>query len=145
MKLDNIIRKIKDDMSLAQVHKAVAGKIIGVGQYRDVYALKGNSNYVIKFHRFRDDGRFCNVTEYVNYNNCNGLKLQKWLAPVEACAENGLWLIMARTTPIKKLPNKIPSALYDLKPENFGMYKGRVVCHDYPWLAIRDYRLISIK
>jgi hypothetical protein len=45
----------------------------------------------------------------------------------------GFWLIQAKTTPLKgkDFPKRIPAIFADTKDTNWGMYKGRPVCHDY--------------
>ena len=58
----------------------------------------------------------------------------KWLAPCEYLSPDGRILLQKKCDPVpmnKKLPDKLPEFLTDLKRENFGIYKGRLVCIDY--------------
>lgn len=47
---------------------------------------------------------------------------------------NGRILLQHKASPIvdrSALPEQVPAFLSDLKPENFGMLDGRLVCLDY--------------
>lgn len=108
----------------------LTGDKLGEGQYRTVYDYQLEKGRVIK-HDTREN--WSNVSEHMLYGVSMGTELEKWLAPVYWLSPGGIWLIMAKTTPIPagKLPKKVPKIFTDLKPENWGMYKGRPVCHDY--------------
>jgi hypothetical protein len=56
------------------------------------------------------------------------------LAPCTLISDNGIILLQKRTKPVPdsfKLPRRIPSILDDLKRDNWGLYKGKIVCTDY--------------
>lgn len=117
------------------VHKdllrLLIGKKIGGGASRQVYELRNNPELVLKI----EDGSydFGNIHESELWDNVSHTKYAKWLAPVHAISPCGTCLLMARTEPVAKsqLPKFVPEWLTDLKQENWGLYKGRVVCHDY--------------
>lgn len=108
----------------------VTGPDIGAGQYRRVYEHRFDKKLVIK----QDSGQnFSNLNEWQVWNEFKDTTVGAWLAPVMHCSPRGLWLVMARTRPIPvgKFPKRIPALFCDIKPENWGMYRGRPVCHDY--------------
>lgn len=108
----------------------LTGKTIGWGQYRRVYEHAFDKRLVIK----QDDGQnFSNLNEWQVWNEFKDTPLGLWLAPVHFCSPRGLWIVMARTRPIPigKFPKRIPALFTDIKPDNWGMYRGRPVCHDY--------------
>ncbi len=61
---------------------------------------------------------------------------------------NGAILMQERTSPVPhdmKLPRRIPALLGDLKRDNFGLLKGRVVAHDYGTSQITMAGMKSIR
>lgn len=106
------------------------GKELGRGQYRTVYEHQLEKNRVIKHDTCVN---WSNVNELQIFQEYQDSPIGKWLAPVYWLSPRGIWLIQARTTPIKigKLPKRVPALFADLKPENWGMWQGRPVCHDY--------------
>jgi hypothetical protein len=50
-------------------------------------------------------------------------------------------LIQARVTKATKFPKRLPNCFIDTKKENFGMYKGKFVCHDYSFLSLKYVNL----
>lgn len=108
------------------------GKIIGWGCYRKVYRLQdGVYDKVIKIE---EGTTFSNVKEWEFWDQVHhSEKFSKWLAPCKWISPNGQVLIQMKTTPVleKYLPKMVPSLFWDLKADNWGWYKGRVVCHDY--------------
>ena len=108
----------------------IAGAEIGRGQYRVVYEHAFDKKLVIK----QDSGEnFSNLNEWMLYQEFKDTVLGKWMAPVLQCSPRGMWIIQARTTPIKKgkFPKRVPELFADVKPSNWGMYRGRPVCHDF--------------
>jgi len=57
----------------------------------------------------------------------------RWFAPCRRISPCGIVLIQERTRPLPhgELPKELPDFFTDLKPENFGLIDGQVVCHDY--------------
>jgi hypothetical protein len=108
----------------------LCGKQLGAGQYRTVFQCAIDPERVIK----HDNGdNFSNINEWQIFSEFEGTPLEQWIAPVFWLSPRGLWLIQAKTTPIAagQLPKKVPAIFADTKPDNWGMYKGRPVCHDY--------------
>jgi len=108
----------------------VCGRKLGEGTYRMVFEYAIDKSKVVK----RDNGgNFSNINEWQISNEFAGTPLAKWIAPVYWISPRGLWLIQARTTPITldQLPDKIPAIFADTKIENWGLFEGRPVCHDY--------------
>lgn len=117
------------------------GDKIGSGQFRDVFECRFRSDMVVKVER--DNGAyrtFHNVLEATFWNDCMETeKIKPWLAPVYHLSPDGYLLVQARCEPVRKedLPKKLPAFLTDLKPSNFGIFDGRLVCVDYA-LTIKD-------
>ena len=104
------------------------GTLLGNGAYRNVYELKLNPTYVIKYERTRT---FCNAQEWLIWQEVQGTDLERWFAPCHLISQDGAFLIQQRTKPVSKLPAELPDFFADLKPENFGRLNGRLVAHDY--------------
>ena len=105
---------------------------LGAGVSREVFSIFGSETLVAKIER-PGLAHWANIMEFTNWNRVKETWLEPWFAPCRALSLGGALLIQARTTPIpySMLPEKIPAIFDDLKPENFGLYEGRVVCHDY--------------
>lgn len=114
------------------------------GQFRIVYEMQTiHKGRVLKREKTHEQIEFHNVAESALWREFRGTPLELWLAPCEWISPGGGWLIQHRTTPIHTddLPRRVPSIFSDLKPHNFGWYKGRIVCHDYG--QHRAYRLAA--
>lgn len=111
--------------------RLLCGEEIGQGCYRTVYEYAMDPKMVVK----RDSREnWSNVSEFEVWQNLGGTPLGEWLAPVHWLSPGGIWMIQARTTPFKRerqFPKEIPAVFCDVKAENWGMYRGRPVCHDY--------------
>lgn len=117
--------------------KVLVGKRIDGGQFREVFEYGPNpKKWVIKIATHELSS---NVVEAKVWYEAQGLNsdlqiVKDWLAPVKFISPDSRVLVMRRTQPIemKDLPKKLPSFVnWDVKPENFGMLDGRLVCHDY--------------
>ncbi len=64
--------------------------------------------------------------------------IRRWLAPCVQISPCGSILIQKRTTPApsSRYPAKMPKFLTDMKRSNYGLYKGRLVCHDYGLICL---------
>lgn len=120
------------DMLDREIHNLIIGKRLGAGAYREVFVNKQNKKEVIKIEQ--GSRCFSNIHE----NNLWWLashddELSKWMAPVVDISPTGSILIMKRTKPVsmQDMPKRVPNIFADFKIENWGWYKGRVVCHDY--------------
>lgn len=109
----------------------ICGSYIGSGAYRKVYRNRIDAKSVIKIEE--DSAQFSNIKEWEMWNQCMYGPLKKWFAPCLSISPSGQVLIQAKTTPCspRDLPKKVPAFFTDLKCENWGWYKGNVVCHDY--------------
>lgn len=109
----------------------LVGEKLGFGCYREVFALPWSPRHVLKLES--GAGSFHNALEWEVWREMKDGKWSGYFAPCEAISANGAALLMARTKPITKFPTglTIPSFFQDVKPENFGLLKGRIVCHDY--------------
>lgn len=79
-------------------------------------------------------GSFQNVQEWEFWQAwCETKDVRRWLAPCADISPCGTILLQERTTPIPpgKFPDKMPDFLTDMKRSNYGLLKGKVVCHDY--------------
>lgn len=113
-----------------ELFNTICNKKIGGGMSREVFSSKLLPNSVIKC----ESGQriFQNQFEWEIWQNIGYSALgKKWLAPCEWISPCGSVLIMKKTTPAVKYPDKMPAFLTDFKHTNYGMYKGRLVCHDY--------------
>lgn len=122
------------------------GDYISRGEYRSVYACGLDPSLVVKIEP-RDTKRFCNQIEWGTWKEAEAgyPEIAKWLAPCKSISAQGSVLLQARTKPIKKLPKELPDIFADVKLENFGLYKGRIVCHDYGNNRIWDKALKRFK
>lgn len=102
---------------------------LGDGMSRSVWSSEVLPGCVIKVE---DRASFFqNVVEWETWQRVKGTPWEKWFAPCEWISANGSVLVMARTTPAPKYPPRMPVFLTDFKRANYGMHKGRFVCHDY--------------
>lgn len=114
------------------------GERLGTGKTREVYVHGLDSSLVVKLETV-DSRDFCNVHEWSLWNETVARSLparerktvQKWLAPCISISPMGSVLIQARTEPIDKVPRYVPDFLADTHPQNWGLYEGRPVMHDY--------------
>jgi hypothetical protein len=115
------------------MYHLVVGKLLGSGCFRDVFVCNLNPDWVVKFQR--NAGEFDNVREWETWRDYSkDPKVKKWLAPCHYISPSGDILIQQRTEYLEYLPKQLPFFLTDVKPENYGMIKGQVVCHDYGYL-----------
>lgn len=115
-------------------------KPLGEGMSRTVRACTLDASLVLKFER--DVGVFQNVKEWHVWSEArHNERLSQWFAPCVRISPCGFVLAMKRTEPLprEQLPERIPSCFTDTKVDNWGLYEGRPVCHDYGTaLLLRD-------
>lgn len=119
-------------LAIKELSRIMLGPEIGSGAYRTVYKHGMDVNLVVKLETTQN--KFANILEYEVWDQVKDYpKLAKWFAPCVRISPNGLVLIQVRTTPIApaQLPKMVPGFLTDFKAENWGMLKGKPVCHDY--------------
>jgi len=102
---------------------------IGSGMSREVYSSRVLPDCVVKV----EDriGHFQNVIEWETWERVKDTPLARWFAPCRWISNCGLVLVMAKTQPALKFPDRMPAFLCDFKRTNYGMHDGRLVCHDY--------------
>lgn len=113
--------------------QALVGKRLGFGIHREVYELRGRPDVVLKVEI---TGRtFANVTEWEVWQRVQyAPAIAKWFAPCVEIDQSGHVMIQKRTKP---MPDRVwqtlevPHYFTDLKPDNWGLFRGRPVCHDY--------------
>lgn len=115
------------------------------GVFRNVYFSVHMPNAVFKVEAHGQ--HFCNVQEWKTWNEVRDTQWSGYFAPCIEISYSGNVLVMARTKPITKFPKdlKLPDFFIDVKPENFGLLKGRIVCHDYGGSRIFERGLRNAK
>lgn len=129
--------------------RTLIDKPLGAGRDRVTFACPWDPTVVVKAEPGRGPERQ-NVAEWrlwqvvdeaVRTNSGDPLRrfreIRRWLAPALYLSDGGTFLVMRRTTPapLDAFPKRVPSFLFDMKRENFGMLEGRLVCHDYGIIA----------
>lgn len=110
---------------------------IGYGMSREVWSSDLFPDCVIKVED--KTGKFQNIVEWETWNRVKGTEFEKWFAPCRWISPNGIVLIMEKTAPLCKYPEKMPVFLGDFKRTNYGSYKGHIVCHDYGTNLLFEY------
>lgn len=129
----NDFRRIEDWPSIVwqEFVQAMTGDHLGYGMSRHVYAHPQNPDMVIKVEFTANT--FQNILEWKTWDALSHTKHSKWLAPCISISSSGQVLLQKRTTPLVdgKEPKRLPAWLADTKRVNYGLFDGRVVCHDY--------------
>ena len=125
---------------LQDIRDSAIGNLIGDGSQREVYEWLPDDSLVAKIEvramcNLSKSGakqRFQNAVEWETWDAAKGTRVAKWLAPCVWISQNGTVLLMKKTTPLDAPPKaRMPGFLSDFKMDNYGMFDGRVVCHDY--------------
>jgi len=113
----------------------LCGKLLGEGIHRKVFECRLRDDLVVKVESEENWRYFANVLEMRFWNDHEHYKkVADWLSPCEYLSPDGRILLQRKASPIVELsvlPEQVPAFLSDLKPENFGMLDGRLVCLDY--------------
>ncbi len=112
--------------------RMIAGDILGAGAFRIVFQHEHRKDLVLKFEPRAHS--FHNIAEWdFWHDNKNRKSVARWLAPCAFISPCGAILAMKKTSKpqLKDYPKKLPRFLTDLKRKNFGLYKGKLVAHDY--------------
>lgn len=125
----------EDRSLLIDITQSLLGRQIGSGASRVVYENAQDKDEVIKIEYMTQGDNWLEHRVWTQAKEFGkDLKwAKKWFAPVNWISPDGRILCMERTEekPNKKRPKKVPDFFCDAKYENFGWYKGRLVCHDY--------------
>ena len=118
------------------------GEVVGRGQYRVVYLLPLNDEYVAKVDDGRSDtqaGRH-NLWEWGNWwSYKDDPDVAPWLCPCHSISPDGRILIMKRAAPIRasEVPSELPAFVQDIKFANLGWLNGRIVVTDYAFIKAK--------
>ncbi len=132
MSNDDEVRKYFANTVDLDLLRLVCGEEIGNGIARTVYGCRLREDLVVKIETAGTS--FQNIMEWEFWNTWSYDKdVSRWLAPCEMISPCGAILLQHRTSPIppEKFPSKMPKFLTDMKKSNYGLLKGKVVCHDY--------------
>jgi len=119
----------------------VCGDYLGEGIQRTVFEYNPDPSCVVKIQA---NCGFQNVKEWELWRSIQFHDNAKWLAPCVEISSNGLLLIQKKTKEIPdnfKMPKSMPRFLTDTKYENWGIFKGRLVCHDYGLTLCENYAM----
>lgn len=116
------------------------GECIGSGASRRVYSVLHDDTLVLKVEH--SGKTFHNQTEYLIWEEIKSWPISDWFAPCVDIDGYGNVLLQKRTQPFdchddfkaaltKTRGGVIPAVFDDIHYGNFGMYDGRVTCHDY--------------
>lgn len=116
------------------------GDKIGGGASRHVYAIEGDDTRVLKIEH--TGKTFHNQTEWLIWQEVKDWPISDWFAPCIDIDGYGNVMIQGRTEPFecnkdfrdavtKTRGGVIPAVFDDIHYGNFGLYDGRVTCHDY--------------
>lgn len=124
--------ELRQEAALSLFDEMIGDKI-GYGMSRGVYNWNPDGSLVTKIEL--GEGKwFQNIVEWKIWEELQyHTILKEWLAPCTGISEDGkiLWQKRTEKCLISKLPKYIPSCFTDEKASNWGMYKGKIVCHDY--------------
>lgn len=111
----------------------LCGHRIAQGMTRTVYDCNLNEDWVVKVEAGDVRSHFQNIKEWEVWSHVAGTIFEQCFAPVRFMSPDGRLLVMDKTiVPGRsELPTHVPAFFTDLKSTNFGMLKGRFVCHDY--------------
>lgn len=118
----------------------VVGRSLGSGASRRVYELLYDKTLVMKVEH--TGKTFHNQTEWLIWECVREWPISDWFAPCVDIDGYGNVLIMKRTEPFESEKDfkaaitrtrggVIPKVFDDIHYGNFGLYDGRVTCHDY--------------
>lgn len=125
------IDQFSNSLMPSELWSIVIGTMLGRGISRETYSVRQNDDLVLKFEVV--ERYYQNTLEWEIWERVSYTKHAKWFAPCVDISACGRILLMKRTLPAEpsSLPKQVPAFFTDTKAENWGMYKGRPVCHDY--------------
>jgi hypothetical protein len=121
----------------------LCGEELGRGIHRTVFECKLDPTLVVKVEHNEEERSFANAFEFRNWDTWGwSSDIAEWLAPVVEISPCGLVLLQRRTIDLRpeELPTSLPEFLTDHKPQNYGLFEGRVVCRDYSTLITNASR-----
>lgn len=137
MKIDDLDREravkwiLESHLVSYELVRFFLGDLIGFGANRYVFECVMNPKLVVKID-FGSD--FSNVIEWETWKSVMDIKgVKEWFAPVHNISPCGNIMTQSKCKEIPdgKYPKQIPRFFCDVKPSNFGLLNGKVVCFDY--------------
>lgn len=131
------------DYRLSELMSLLVGDKIGEGKYRRVYDCRLDPTLVVKVDRSGEVPE-ANQTEWCLWQNTPEKIRRRWLLPCVLLSRGGTILLQRKGTQLhaadyadtKIVPPKIPRILnQDAHVNNFSLYKGKALCHDYAMLT----------
>lgn len=138
MSADLELDKIFSGTISRDLRDMILGDWIASGSHRGVFQHATDKTCIIKLEK--EYHQFYNVIEWEVWNRVKDTEYAKWFAPCVAISNNGRFLIQKKTKKVemKKLPRKILHFFCDRKVENWGLYRGQPVCHDYALTVLME-------
>jgi hypothetical protein len=131
--VENLLQIIEDGALMR-----IFDRQLGTGGAREAYASDQFPDLVAK--QMYWPLASTNAKEWLNWAkiSAEAPDLVKWFAPCVAYDEKNDILVMKRTAPIpsRRWPLFIPDCFDTEKRENFGLYAGHFVCHDYATIRL---------
>ena len=128
----DVYNKIFDNPIITfDIFNSFLGDFLGSGYSRYVFESNADSKSVIKIDH---NSRGSNFMEWEVWNTVKDTKFAKWFAPCTYLSPDGKLLIQKKVKELissDRLPKQLPSFFHDVRPDNFGMLNGKVVCFDY--------------
>jgi len=128
-----------DDIGgLADANAYFFGELIGEGDHRRVYAVKGTNDYVFKVAKPRSI--WANFAEYDFWDAMKNTALEKYIAPCQSISPGGRILCMRRAARLARpceVPKMLPRCFSDTHRGNIGILDGKAVVIDYGIHAAR--------
>ena len=134
-----------DDEILKSAFDMLCDDMIGFGDHRIVFQSGMNQNEIVKIEHANVGA---NNIEFHIWHSVKGTPNERWFAPVKSLSGDGKILVMAKTKPVVRWPDKVPNCFNDMHSKNYGIYKGNFVCHDYgsfPLIMNNAFRLKNAK
>lgn len=132
---------MNDNETYLDMFNFACGQLLGEGVSRKTFVCRFNDSFVLKVETPQVWRGFDNVREWEFWRDNQGNKaITKWLCPCQTLSPDGRILMQHRAQPLPSdyvMPEKIPEFLTDLKRENFGLYRGKLVCVDYALTIIK--------
>lgn len=150
---DRVLKEAK--VNKDSIIQLFVGKRIGRGASRHVYELMMDKTRVLKVEH--TGYSFHNVAEWKVWQEVKDYTIGLWFAPCYDIDSLGNVLVQARTVPFESeeafhaaCGGKVPSCFDDIHYGNWGMFEGRVVCHDYGYnhllgfAAKQDWQMVDL-
>jgi hypothetical protein len=119
-----------DFLLFRDAYSFLLGEVLGSGLSRKVFTIPLLPGFVGKVES-RSCGYRQNFIEWYTWQRVKDTDFARWFAPCKDISPDGCILIMERTVQPHSFPKRMPAFLTDFKHTNYGVLRGRLVCHDY--------------